>query len=83
MSRVSAVVAAAGGDGFGPGAAAAETVVAKTQRNEILLKLLSTLLGLTVSLGFSYYGIRWLVNAMDPTKHEKQEAQKRVNNGSV
>lgn len=48
------------------------------QRNEIIVKLLSTVLGLAVSFGVSYYGIRWLVNVMDPTRSEKQESQKRA-----
>lgn len=55
-----------------------ESAIRTAQRNEIMVKLLSTVLGLAVSFGISYYGIRWLVNVMDPTRSEKQESQKRV-----
>ena len=47
-------------------------------RQEILVKLFSTCVGLAVSLTISYFGIKWLANAMDPTRQEKKEAQKRV-----
>jgi hypothetical protein len=59
---------------------ASGNTVRTLQRNDFLVRLLSTLTGLVVTFGVSYYGIRWLVNAMDPTKHEKKEAQKRVSN---
>jgi cytochrome bd-type quinol oxidase subunit 2 len=57
---------------------ASGSTVRTLQRNDFIVRLLSTLTGLVVTFGVSYYGIRWLVNAMDPTKHEKKEAQKRV-----
>ena len=47
-------------------------------RQELAVKLLSTVLGLTVSFAVSYFGIKWLANAMDPTRQEKKDAQKRV-----
>ncbi len=37
----------------------------------ILIRL--TLIGVT-----SYFGIRWIVNAMDPTRKQKQEAKQQV-----
>ena len=49
-----------------------------SHRNELLIRLLSTGLGLAASFAFSYFAIKWLVNAMDPTQHQKKEAQKRV-----
>ena len=52
-------------------------------RNELLVRLLSTGLGLAASFAFSYFAIKWLVNAMDPTQHQKKEAQKRVSRGIV
>jgi SpoVK/Ycf46/Vps4 family AAA+-type ATPase len=56
-----------------------ETVAVRASpRNELLLKLISTLAGLVLTFGFSYYGIQWLVSAMDPTKHEKKDARKRA-----
>ena len=50
-----------------------------SHRNELLIRLLSTSIGLAASCAFSYFAIKWLVNAMDPTQHQKKEAQKRVN----
>lgn len=51
---------------------------AAAQRNELLMKLLTSVLGLAVTFAVSYYGIRWLVNVMDPTHSEKQASQKRA-----
>ena len=50
-------------------------------RNEVVAKVISTVLGLAVSFTFTYFGVKWLVNAMDPTRKEKQEAQARVSLG--
>ena len=47
-------------------------------RQEILTKVISTCVGLAVSFSITYFGIKWLVNAMDPTREEKQQSQKRV-----
>ncbi|KAK7112183.1 hypothetical protein V1264_011672 [Littorina saxatilis] len=47
-------------------------------RNEVVAKLISTVLGLAASFTFTYFGVKWLVNAMDPTRKEKQEAQARA-----
>lgn len=51
---------------------------AAAQRNELLMKLLTSVLGLAVTFAVSYYGIRWLVNVMDPTHSDKQASQKRA-----
>lgn len=47
-------------------------------RNEIVAKLISTVLGLAASFTITYFGVKWLVNAMDPTRKEKQQARERV-----
>lgn len=47
-------------------------------RQEVTVKLLSTLLGLATSCAITYFGVRWLVNAMDPTHREKKAARKKV-----
>lgn len=52
-------------------------------RNEIVAKVISTVLGLAASFSITYFGVKWLVNAMDPTRKEKQEAQTRVNTGDT
>jgi hypothetical protein len=52
----------------------ARNAVAKNE----LVAILSTVLGLAASFTFTYFGVKWLVNAMDPTRKEKQEAQARV-----
>ena len=51
---------------------------AAQQRQETLVRLLSSLLGLGLSLGITYYGVRYLMKAMDPTQHERAEAIRRV-----
>ena len=48
------------------------------QKQEILMRFATTVLGLIVTFGFSFYGLQWILNAMDPTKQDKKEAQKRV-----
>ena len=53
----------------------AKEVVSK---NELIAKVISTVLGLAASFTCTYFGVKWLVNAMDPTRKEKQEAQIRV-----
>nr|KAG5702777.1 hypothetical protein BaRGS_003651 [Batillaria attramentaria] len=47
-------------------------------KNELVAKVISTVLGLAASFTITYFGVRWLVNAMDPTRKEKEEAQKRL-----
>lgn len=47
-------------------------------RQEVITKLLSTCFGLAVSFSITYFGIKWLVNAMDPTREEKRQAHRRV-----
>ncbi len=53
-------------------------VIKMTGRQEIIAKLVSTCLGLAVSLTFTYFGFKYLANVLDPTRQEKKEAQKRV-----
>ena len=52
-------------------------------RSEVMAKVISTVLGLAASFTFTYFGVKWLVNAMDPTRKDKQEAQARVRSGGV
>ena len=52
--------------------------VRSLQRNALIARVISTITGLVVTFGISYYGIRWLVSAMDPTKHEKKEERQKV-----
>ena len=47
-------------------------------RQEIIAKLISSLIGLTASMAVTYFGIKWLSNALDPTREEKKESQQRV-----
>lgn len=44
-------------------------------RNQIIAKVVSTLLGVAASFTLTYLGIKWLTDAMDPTKKEKKIAQ--------
>jgi hypothetical protein len=46
--------------------------------NQLIVKLISTLIGLTASVGVSYFGFKYLAAVLDPTKGEKQESLKRV-----
>ncbi|KAL8597382.1 hypothetical protein ACOMHN_056145 [Nucella lapillus] len=55
----------------------AETKAAFT-RNEVVAKLISSVLGLAASFTITYFGVKWLMNAMDPTRKEKQAAQARA-----
>ena len=52
-------------------------------RSEVVAKVISTVLGLAASFTFTYFGVKWLVNAMDPTRKDKQEAQARVRSRGV
>ena len=47
-------------------------------KNDILMKLVSTCIGLAASLAITYIGFKQLANILDPTQQEKKEAQKRV-----
>lgn len=47
-------------------------------RNDLVAKLISTFIGLAASFTITYFGVKWLVNAMDPTRKEKQQAKERV-----
>ena len=37
-----------------------------------------SLIGLTVPVVVMYYGVRWLMTALDPTSREKNESKHRV-----
>ncbi|CAH1794054.1 unnamed protein product [Owenia fusiformis] len=47
-------------------------------RPEIIAKIISTLLGLTLSFGVSYFALKWLGDKMDPTHKEKKEQKKQA-----
>ena len=47
-------------------------------RNQVIAKVVSTVLGVTASFALTYFGIKWLTEAMDPTKKEKTLAQAEV-----
>ncbi|XP_046544260.1 outer mitochondrial transmembrane helix translocase-like [Haliotis rubra] len=47
-------------------------------RQELLSKIISTLVGLAASFTITYFGVKYLVNAMDPTRKDKKEAQDRA-----
>ena len=47
-------------------------------RREMLAKLISSLLGLAASFGLTFFAVKWMTNAMDPTRKEKQKARERV-----
>lgn len=53
-------------------------VVSTVSKQDIFMKILSSLLGLTASIAVSYLGIRYIAKVLDPTYKEKQEAQKRA-----
>ncbi|GFO00933.1 ATPase family aaa domain-containing protein 1 [Plakobranchus ocellatus] len=44
-------------------------------RNQVIAKVVSTVLGVAASFTLTYLGIKWLTDAMDPTKKEKKLAQ--------
>ncbi|KAH9513140.1 ATPase AAA domain-containing protein 1 [Bulinus truncatus] len=44
-------------------------------RNHLIAKIVSTALGIAASFTLTYFGIKWLTDAMDPTKKEKKLAQ--------
>ncbi|KAL5017997.1 hypothetical protein ScPMuIL_003719 [Solemya velum] len=47
-------------------------------RQEFIAKVLSTILGLAASFGVTYFGVKMLSNALDPTRKEKKAAQDRA-----
>ncbi|XP_064637921.1 outer mitochondrial transmembrane helix translocase-like [Lineus longissimus] len=47
-------------------------------RPEIVARAVSTLVGLTVSFAITYCGVKWLGDAMDPTRKEKKESHQRA-----
>ena len=61
----------------------ATTGMSSTARNEMIAKLVTTCVGLAVSCGITFVGVKWLVEAMDPTRREKKEAHQRVNFNST
>ncbi|CAG5118276.1 unnamed protein product [Candidula unifasciata] len=50
-------------------------IVAMSSKNQIIAKVFSTLFGVAASFTLAYLGIKWLTDAMDPTKKEKKMAQ--------
>ena len=58
-------------------AAEAREVIA---RKEMLAKVISSLLGIAASFGLTYFAVKWMTNAMDPTRKEKQKARESVRN---
>ena len=56
-------------------AADAREVIA---RKEMLAKIISSLLGIAASFGLTYFAVKWMTNAMDPTRKEKQKARESV-----
>ncbi|CAL1544666.1 unnamed protein product [Lymnaea stagnalis] len=44
-------------------------------RNQVIAKIVSTVIGVAASFTLTYFGIKWLTDAMDPTKKEKKVAQ--------
>ena len=57
---------------------ASEAVAAGVRRQEIIAKLISSCIGLGLSLTITYFGFRYLANVLDPTREEKKRAQLRV-----
>ena len=49
-------------------------------RKEMLAKIISSLLGIAASFGLTYFAVKWMTNAMDPTRKEKQKARESVCN---
>ncbi|XP_052266774.1 outer mitochondrial transmembrane helix translocase-like isoform X2 [Dreissena polymorpha] len=47
-------------------------------RREIISKVITSLLGLAASIGATYWCVNYMVNAMDPTKKEKQKSRERA-----
>ncbi|XP_052768242.1 outer mitochondrial transmembrane helix translocase-like [Mya arenaria] len=47
-------------------------------RREMLVQILKSLLGLGATVGLTYYCVNYMVNAMDPTKKEKQKSRERA-----
>ena len=56
-----------------------QELASTVRRNELIAKLISTCVGLGVSLTITYFGFKYLANVLDPTRQEKQDAKKRVN----
>ncbi|BFZ03480.1 hypothetical protein BsWGS_06519 [Bradybaena similaris] len=50
-------------------------IVVMSSKNQIIAKVFSTLFGVAASFTLAYLGIKWLTDAMDPTKKEKKMAQ--------
>lgn len=47
-------------------------------RQELIAKFVSTMVGLAASFAITYFGVKYIVNAMDPTRKEKKSSQMRV-----
>ena len=61
-------------------AAEAREVIA---RKEMMAKVISSLLGIAASFGLTYFAVKWMTNAMDPTRKEKQKARESVRNSYI
>ena len=57
---------------------AVETSREAIARREMIAKVISSLLGIAASFGVTYFAVKWMTNAMDPTRKEKQKARERV-----
>ena len=47
-------------------------------RNEVIAKIVSTVVGVAASMTITYYGLKWLTESLNPTKKEKKLAQEEV-----
>lgn len=47
-------------------------------RREMAAQLVKSLLGLGLSVAFTYFVVNYMVDSMDPTKKEKKKARERV-----
>lgn len=54
------------------------SAISQVDKREILTKVISSLIGLTLSFGVSYFVFQWLGTMLDPTNKEKKEAKLRV-----
>ncbi|ESO04899.1 hypothetical protein HELRODRAFT_185524 [Helobdella robusta] len=48
------------------------------QRQELITKLIVSTIGTIVTIGVSYYGLKWLFNQLDPSKKDNEEFQLRA-----
>jgi len=48
------------------------------KRNDLVAKLIANCIGLGVSLTITYFGMKYLMKALDPTNEEKRQAEKQA-----